>query len=165
MWARARLSLTSPTARFFNLETTLNKEGECFASETSGGTYLRTNPEVLDDIKKFGFNMTSFNNNHVADYGFEGMLRTLDALEASGLVHAGVGRNLAEASAPRYLDTAAGRVAMISVNSTLMGEMCAGEQTARIKGRPASIRCTSSSIWSLTPPILRQSSKSSTKRA
>lgn len=123
-------------ARFFNLETTLNKEGECFASETSGGTYLRTNPEVLDDIKKFGFNMTSFNNNHVADYGFEGMLRTLDALEASGLVHAGVGRNLAEASAPRYLDTAAGRVAMISVNSTLMGEMCAGEQTARIKGRP-----------------------------
>ncbi len=123
-------------ARFFNLETTLHKEGECFASETSGGTYLRTDPEVLEDIKKFGFNMTSFNNNHVSDYGFDGMLRTFDAVEASGLVHAGVGRNLGEASAPRYLDTAKGRVAMISVNSTLMGEMCAGEQTARIKGRP-----------------------------
>ncbi|MBO5939008.1 MAG: CapA family protein [Clostridia bacterium] len=123
-------------ARFFNLETTLHHEGECFASETSGGTYLRTNPEVLEDIKKFGFNMTSFNNNHVADYGFDGMLRTLDAVEASGLVHAGVGRNLAEASAPRYLDTAKGRVAMISVNSTIYGEMLAGEQTARIKGRP-----------------------------
>lgn len=123
-------------ARFFNLETTLNKEGECFASETSGGTYLRTNPEVLDDLKKFGFNMTSFNNNHVADYGFDGMLRTLDALEESGLVHAGVGRNLAEASAPHYLDTSAGRIAMISVNSTIYGEMLAGEQTARIKGRP-----------------------------
>ena len=54
-------------AKFFNLETTLNYEGECYASETSGGTYLRTNPEVLDDIKKFGFNMTSFNNNHVMD--------------------------------------------------------------------------------------------------
>ena len=123
-------------ARFFNLETTLHKEGECFASETSGGTYLRTNPEVLDDIKKFGFNMISFNNNHVSDYGFDGLLRTLDAVESSELVHAGVGRNLAEASAPRYLDTPKGRVAMISVNSTLMGEMCAGEQTARIKGRP-----------------------------
>jgi len=123
-------------ARFFNLETTLHKEGECFASETSGGTYLRTNPEVLDDIKKFGFNMTSFNNNHVTDYGIDGLLRTLEAVEASGLVHGGVGRNLAEAAAPRYLDTSAGRVAMISVNSTLMGEMIAGEQTARIKGRP-----------------------------
>ena len=51
-------------ARFFNLETTLNYEGECCSSQLSGGTYIRTNPEVLEDIKKFGFNMTSFNNNH-----------------------------------------------------------------------------------------------------
>ena len=123
-------------ARFFNLETTLHKEGECYASETSGGTYLRTDPEVLDDLKAFGFNMTSFNNNHAADYGIDGLLCTFDAVEQSGLVHAGAGRNLAEAAAPRYLDTVNGRVAMISVNSTLMGEMCAGEQTARIKGRP-----------------------------
>ena len=33
-------------ARFFNLETTIHREGECYASETSGGTYLRTDPEV-----------------------------------------------------------------------------------------------------------------------
>ena len=50
--------------KFFNLETTLNKKGECYASQASGGTWLRTNPEVLDDVKKFGFNVTSFNNNH-----------------------------------------------------------------------------------------------------
>ncbi len=122
--------------KFFNLETTLNKEGECFASQTSGGTWLRTNPEVLDDIKKFGFNMTSFNNNHVMDYSFEGLLKTLEYVENSGLVHAGVGRNLAEASAPRYLETENGRVALISVNTTLMGQMIAGEQTSRLKGRP-----------------------------
>lgn len=29
-------------ARFFNLETTLNYEGECYASQFSGGTYVRT---------------------------------------------------------------------------------------------------------------------------
>ena len=123
-------------AKFFNLETTLNYEGECYASETSGGTYLRTNPEVLDDIKKFGFNMTSFNNNHVMDYAFEGLLSTLCHVEKSGLVHSGVGRNLGEAAAPKYLETSKGRVALISLNSTLSGEMCAGEQTDRIKGRP-----------------------------
>lgn len=123
-------------AKFFNLETTLNYEGECYASETSGGTYLRTNPEVLDDIKKFGFNMTSFNNNHVMDYAFEGLLCTLDAVNKSGLVHSGVGRNLGEAAAPKYLETSKGRVALISLNSTLMGEMSAGEQSDRIKGRP-----------------------------
>ena len=38
-------------ARFFNLETTLCREGECFASQLSGGTYLRANPEFLDDLK------------------------------------------------------------------------------------------------------------------
>ena len=122
--------------RFFNLETTLNKEGECYASEASGGTWLRTNPEVLDDVKKFGFNMTSFNNNHAMDFSFEGLLKTLESVENSGLVHAGVGRNLAEASAPKYLETEQGRVALISVNTTLMGQMIAGEQTGRMMGRP-----------------------------
>lgn len=124
-------------ARFFNLETTLNKEGECYASQFSGGTWLRTDPEVLDDVKKFGFNITSFNNNHVMDFSFEGLLTTLEAVEKSGLVHSGVGRNLAEAAAPRYLDTSAGRIALISMNSSCnKGSMIAGEQTARMKGRP-----------------------------
>lgn len=123
-------------ARFFNLETTLNREGECYASQISGGTYLRTDPEVLDDLKEFGFNMTSFNNNHAMDFSFEGLLLTLDAVEKSGLIHSGVGRNLGEASAPKYLETSKGRVALISVNSSLPGQMCAGEQSDRIKGRP-----------------------------
>ena len=37
-------------ARFFNLETTLNYEGETCASQFSGGTYIRTYPEILDEI-------------------------------------------------------------------------------------------------------------------
>lgn len=123
-------------AKFFNLETTLNYEGECYASQVSGGTYLRTNPEVLEDIKKFGFNMTSFNNNHAMDFSFEGLLATLDAVDKSGLVHSGVGRNLGEASAAKYLETSKGRVALIAVNSSLPGQMCAGAQSDRIKGRP-----------------------------
>lgn len=123
-------------ARFFNLETTLNEEGECFASQFSGGTYIRTTPKVLDDIKKFGFNMTSFNNNHALDFSYEGFLRTLEAVEESGLVHAGAGRNLAEASAPRFLETENGRVALIAVNSSFEPPCMAGEQTKRVPGRP-----------------------------
>ena len=123
-------------ARFFNLETTLNKESETCASQFSGGTYLRTNPEVLDDIKPFGFNMTSFNNNHVLDFSYGGLEATLSAVEKSGLVHSGVGRNLAEASAPRYLDTKNGRVALIAVNSSFNDAMLAGEQSPRVPGRP-----------------------------
>ena len=123
-------------ARFFNLETTLNEEGECCASQFSGGTYIRTSPKVLDDIKKFGFNMTSFNNNHALDFSYGGFLRTLEAVEESGLVHAGAGRNLAEASAPRFLETENGRVALIAVNTSFNATCMAGEQTKRVPGRP-----------------------------
>ncbi len=123
-------------ARFFNLETTLNREGECYCSQFSGGTYIRTYPEVLDDLKKFGFNMATFNNNHALDFSYLGMFKTLDALDKSGLIHAGVGYNLAEASAPRYLETCNGRVALISVNTTFEPSAMAGVQNEKYSGRP-----------------------------
>lgn len=123
-------------ARFFNLETTLNHEGETFASQFSGGTYLRTNPEILEDIKPFGFNMTSFNNNHVLDFSYDGLISTLEAVQKSGLVHSGVGRNLDEAAAPRYLETPNGRVALIALNTSFEPSMMAGTQSPRIPGRP-----------------------------
>ncbi len=123
-------------ARFFNLETTLNYDGDTCGSQFSGGTYLRCMPEVLDDIKKFGFNMTSFNNNHVLDFFYDGLLSTMTAVNESGLVNSGVGRNLAEASCPRYLETKNGRVALISVNTSFDASAMAGEQSARFPGRP-----------------------------
>ncbi len=122
--------------RFFNLETTLNYEGEAPASQFSGGTYIRTNPDVLEDLEDMGFNVTSFNNNHAMDFSYEGLLATLDYLNESNFVHAGVGRNLDEAMAPKFIDTKEGRVALISVNTSFDAPMMAGKQTGRIKGRP-----------------------------
>ena len=123
-------------ARFFNLETTLCRRGETCASQESGGTYLRTMPEVLDDLKAFGFNMTSFNNNHALDFFYTGFEDTLQAVRSSGLVNSGCGRNLADATAPGYLETKNGRVALISVNTTYQQGMLAGAQTEAMPGRP-----------------------------
>lgn len=123
-------------ARFFNLETTLNHVGEACASQFSGGTYIRMDPEVLEDLVPFGFNMTTFNNNHALDFSYDGLELTLEALEVSGLVHSGVGRNLAEAAAPRYLETKNGRVALIAVNTSFTDAAMAGEQSSRFPGRP-----------------------------
>lgn len=123
-------------ARFFNLETTLNREGECFASQFSGGTYVRTNPEMFYDMLKFGFNMTSANNNHAFDFSFEGFAKTLETLNESGIVHSGIGNNLGQASAPAYLETEKGRVALIAVNTSFNPAMMAGVQSRRVAGRP-----------------------------
>lgn len=132
--------ISAADAKYFNLETTLHREGECYGFSTHGGSYLRSEPEVLDDCKRYGFNMTSFCNNHTMDYAYEGMLKTLDHVGASGLVHAGVGRNLDQAAAPAYLDAAGGRVALIamttSCNMHFNDIAIAGQQSRRVPGRP-----------------------------
>ncbi len=120
---------------FFNLETTLNEEGECCAAKQSGGTFLRVTPRVLPDLERFGFNMTTFNNNHAFDFSLGGFMSTLEALEQTELVHAGAGRTLGEASKPAYLETNSGRVALISVNANFTPDMLAGEQNGRVPGR------------------------------
>ena len=123
-------------ARFFNLETTVHKEGECYGNQFSGGTYIRCNPEVMEDMLRFGFNMTTFNNNHLMDFAHEGLLKTIENVDKTGIVHAGVGKSLHEAAAPAYLETKAGRVALIAVNTSFNPAIMAGEQSRRLPGRP-----------------------------
>ena len=135
-FAQVRDFIARGAARFFNLETTLNYEGECYPSQFSGGTYVRTNPEGFGDLLEYGFNMTSFNNNHTMDFSYEGMLRTVEVVDSYEVVHSGVGRNLDEAAAPHYLDTPNGRVALISVNTYFEPCMMAGKQSRRFPGRP-----------------------------
>lgn len=122
--------------RFCNLETTINREGECYASQFSGGTWLRAEPEILTDALSYGFNAISFANNHTMDFSYEGMLKTLEYVRKSGVVNSGVGENLSRAAAPAYLDTTAGRVALISVVSSFEPCSIAGEQSRRFPGRP-----------------------------
>ena len=123
-------------ARFFNLETTVHEVGECYASQFSGGTYMRTSVENYKSVLDYGFNMTSFNNNHTMDFSYGGLMKTLEAVEASNIVNSGVGRNMADAAAPHYLDTPNGRVALISANSSFDPSMMAGEASRRFPGRP-----------------------------
>ena len=132
--------ISAADMKYFNLETTLHREGECYGFATNGGSYLRSEPEVLEDCKRYGFNMTSFCNNHTMDYAYEGLLKTMEHVSASGLVHAGVGKNLDQAAAPAYLDAVGGRVAMIamttSCNSDFNNIGIAGQQSRRVPGRP-----------------------------
>ncbi|MFA9560325.1 CapA family protein [Evansella sp. AB-rgal1] len=121
--------------RFTNLETTIhNNEG--VPAAVSGGTWAMSPPSVLDDIKKYGFNLIGWANNHSLDYGSEGLHATARYLDEKGFVHAGVGRNLSEASDPKYLDTPSGRIALIALTSTFHESNVAGEQRRNMVGRP-----------------------------
>ena len=140
-FASVRDWLERADARYFNLETNIFREDEgLWGSSLSGGSYLRADPEVLEDCKRFGLNMTTFCNNHTLDYDIPGMLRTMEYVTASGLIHTGCGKNLDSAAAPAYLEAADGRVALLgftaTMNSYYQGVGMAGRQSRRVPGRP-----------------------------
>ena len=100
------------------------------------GTYMRCDPKFIDDLKWMGFQLMSMASNHSIDFGEGGVVTTIENLNRHGMVHAGMGCNLAEARAPAYLETAKGRVALLSGTTTLFSWGRAGDQRRDFKGRP-----------------------------
>lgn len=127
--------LRSADVRFTNLEMLIhNFEG--YPAAESGGTWLAAEPAILDELKWLGFNLYAWANNHTLDWGEGGLFATLRHLEAAGVVHAGVGRNLAEARRPAYLDLDQGRVALVAMSSTFAEAGRAGQSRPDVVGRP-----------------------------
>ncbi len=123
-------------AAFTNLEVLFHEYEEGYPAAHSGGTWMAAEPHIAGELVWAGFDLVSRANNHTMDYGPGGMRATTRALDAVGLVHAGAGENLGQARAPAYLETAGGRVALISVASTFSDEDRAGPQGDDIRGRP-----------------------------
>ncbi|MEY9981463.1 poly-gamma-glutamate capsule biosynthesis protein CapA/YwtB (metallophosphatase superfamily) [Bradyrhizobium yuanmingense] len=101
-----------------------------------GGAYHVSLPEVGCDLKAMGFNMLSRANNHSFDWGVEGMRETSRMLDQNGIIHAGVGENLAQAGAARFLETARGRVALVSFAATFTPLSRASDSAGEAPGRP-----------------------------
>ena len=121
--------------RFLNLETTIHRH-ETFGAAVSGGSWFCARPEVLDDVKAFGFNALSTANNHAMDYSHAGLLKTLEYIRQSGLACAGTGASLSEAAAPAYVDTLAGRFALIGACSSFHPDALAGNPARSVPARP-----------------------------
>jgi poly-gamma-glutamate capsule biosynthesis protein CapA/YwtB (metallophosphatase superfamily) len=121
--------------RFTNFEVIVHNFDQS-PSATSGGTWAAARPSVLKDLDWLGFNMLACANNHSLDWLHGGLLSTINCLEKEDWVYAGIGRNLAEANQPKYLETKNGRAALISVTSSFDQWHRAGEQRPDVPGRP-----------------------------
>jgi poly-gamma-glutamate synthesis protein (capsule biosynthesis protein) len=138
-------------AAFVNLEILFhNFEEEIIPATESGGTYMQADPAIAKELTWMGFDMVSMANNHTGDYGIGGLRSTTKAVEAVGLMHAGTGENLAEARAPGYLETPAGRVALISAASTFPDASRAGHQRKDVRGRPGLSPLRSERVYQIT---------------
>lgn len=120
---------------FTNLEM-LFHDYESPPMHESGGTWMRAEPALLKELVWAGFDLVSRANNHAGDYGPGGMRTTTKHVREAGLVQAGVGDSLTEAREARFLDTAKGRVALISTASTFPDHSRASDTRGDIPPRP-----------------------------
>jgi poly-gamma-glutamate synthesis protein (capsule biosynthesis protein) len=74
-----------------NLETTVDSE-----RQRSGYPRFNAHPELLVALKGTGFTFLSLANNHIMDAGPDGLIRTIDAVEAAGMHFVGAGRTSEE---------------------------------------------------------------------
>ncbi|MBY3475868.1 CapA family protein [Rhizobium laguerreae] len=130
--------LRNADATFGNMETNILDIRSFKGSPQAehGGAYHVSLPDLGPDLKSMGFNLVSYANNHTFEWGVEGMRETCRALDQNGIVYAGVGENLAQASAARFLETPRGRVALVSCASTFTPMSRACDPAGEAPGRP-----------------------------
>jgi poly-gamma-glutamate capsule biosynthesis protein CapA/YwtB (metallophosphatase superfamily) len=109
-------SLLKGEVIFTNFEAAIAERGET----VSEGRGFLSPPETLDALKTLGFNLLSLSDNHAFDLKATGIRNTIREADTRNIVHAGTGNNLSEASAPAYLRTPKGIVALVASASGLM---------------------------------------------
>lgn len=102
IWGDAleELEAVAPDARVVNLETSVTLDGEFWDGKV---IHYRMHPENIACLTAAGIDVCALANNHVLDFGHEGLVETIETLEVAGIKVAGAGRNLGEASRPATL--------------------------------------------------------------
>ncbi len=101
---------------FTNFEAAVAEKGQTIQE----GRGFLTPPEALDALKTLGFNLLAFSGNHAFDLKAMGIQNTIREADRRKIVHAGTGNTLMEATAPGYLQTPKGKVALIASASGLI---------------------------------------------
>lgn len=107
------LKRMTPDVKIINLETGITTCDDYWKGK---GINYRMHPRNIFCLSAAGIDVCTLANNHVLDWGYGGLLETLQVLkQKTGMASAGAGRNLAEAAAPAFVAVAGkGRVIVFS---------------------------------------------------
>jgi len=100
----AELQRVAPDARIVNLETSVTRSEDAWPK----GINYRMHPANVGCLSAAAIDVCGLANNHVLDYGYSGLVETLETLHRAGLGVCGAGRMLAEASRPAAIDVGSG---------------------------------------------------------
>jgi poly-gamma-glutamate capsule biosynthesis protein CapA/YwtB (metallophosphatase superfamily) len=119
IWGEALKELGAADARIANLETTITTSDNYWPGKE---VHYRMNPQNIGCLTTARIDCCALANNHVLDWGYEGLVETLATLDQAGIKHAGAGRNAEEAQSPAVLEVAGKRrVLVFSVGSMTGG--------------------------------------------
>ena len=102
--------LTAADAAICHLEVTLARPGDALSSYPR----FRAPRELATDLAEAGYDGCSVASNHALDFGEQGVVATLDALDEAGLAHAGTARSPEENTHPARYDVDGIAVAQLS---------------------------------------------------
>lgn len=95
--ALAEWTRRSPAARIVNLETSITR---CDTYDRAKSIHYRMHPANVGCLSAARLDVCTLANNHVLDYGRDGLVETLQTLQQAGVKVAGAGRTRDEATRP-----------------------------------------------------------------
>ena len=103
IWGDAldELERVAPDVRIVNLETSVTTSDDYWRAK---GINYRMHPKNVPCLTAAHIDLCVLANNHVLDWGYPGLIDTLETLQQAGLKTAGAGRDLTEAEAPAILE-------------------------------------------------------------
>jgi hypothetical protein len=89
---------------------------------------LRSSTDAATWLQDLGVKVASLANNHIADYGQNGLEETISRLQSTGITTVGAGAHRSAASSPACINLADGRtIAFLAFTSRGIGSKIAGE--------------------------------------
>lgn len=112
-WGNTLPILQKADLRICNLECVLSDIGTPW-STTSKVFHFRSDEKNIKTLQIAKINIVSLANNHVLDYEYEALQRMLNILNEQGILYAGAGKDLSEASKPAFCQTNGLKIALIA---------------------------------------------------
>src|SRR5438309_2781599 len=105
--------------RIVNLETAITSAETAWPDK---GIHYRMHPQNIGCLSAGRIDACALANNHVLDWGYDGLSETLQTLYAADIAHSGAGSDAKEAAAPAVLNVPGkGRMLLFSFGSTTSG--------------------------------------------
>lgn len=108
LWEDVKKYFLADDISIGNLESSITRGGTIWPEKQYN---FRSDPKNLEAMKNAGIDVVSLANNHSLDYGYDGLLDTLDYIDKSGILRVGAGRNSSDAN----------KVAIINKNGYKVG--------------------------------------------